>query len=90
VGVLFVVLANGRYAIMDRLAEKQGDGKAPWPAFTEVSVGGLAEALGCPSRRVDTWDALEEALDDVVPGLVGRETPLVLEVTVEPDAVFEP
>ena len=90
VGVLFVVLANGRYAIMDRLAEKQGDGKAPWPAFTEVSVGGLAEALGCPARRVDTWDALEEALDDVVPGLAGRETPLVLEVTVEPDAVFEP
>jgi benzoylformate decarboxylase len=53
-------------------------------------VGGLAEALGCPARRVDTWDALEEALDDVVPGLAGRETPLVLEVTVEPDAVFEP
>ncbi|MGH3309945.1 MAG: thiamine pyrophosphate-dependent enzyme, partial [Streptomyces sp.] len=30
VGVVFVVLANGRYAIMDRLADKQG-GTTPWP-----------------------------------------------------------
>jgi hypothetical protein len=49
VGVLFVVLANGRYAIMDKLAEQRG-GKPPWPAFEEVSVAGLAESLGCPAR----------------------------------------
>ena len=42
VGVLFLVLANGRYAIMDRLAEQAG-GKPPWPAFEEVSVAALAE-----------------------------------------------
>src|SRR4029450_7833996 len=32
VGVLFVVLANGGYAVMDRLAEQHGGGAA-WPAL---------------------------------------------------------
>ena len=48
-GVLFVVLANGRYAVMDRLAEQHGTGKAPWPAFEEVSISALAKGLGCPA-----------------------------------------
>jgi thiamine pyrophosphate-dependent acetolactate synthase large subunit-like protein len=82
VGVLFVVLANGRYAIMDRLAEQRG-GKPPWPAFEEVSVGGLAESLGCPARRVTDHAGLVAALDDVVPTLGERSRPLVLEVAVE-------
>ena len=51
-GVLFVVLANGRYAVMDRLAEQHGAGKAPWPAFEEVSISRLADGLGCPATRV--------------------------------------
>ncbi|MCE3553079.1 benzoylformate decarboxylase [Pseudonocardia sp. RS11V-5] len=89
VGALFVVLANGRYAIMDRLAEKQG-GAAPWPAFTEVGVGGLAQSLGCPARVVATWGELVEALDAVVPTLAARTEPLVLEVAVEPDPTFDP
>jgi benzoylformate decarboxylase len=84
-GVLFVVLANGRYAIMDRLAEQHGSGKAPWPAFEEVSVHRLAQALGCPGERVDSYDALVAALDAVVPTLARRTEPLVLEVAVEPD-----
>lgn len=89
-GVLFVVLANGRYAIMDRLAERQGNGKAPWPAFTEVSVSGMARALGCPAVRVEGHAELLRVLDDVVPTLVGRADPLVLEVAVEPDRRFDP
>ena len=44
-GVLFVVLRNGGYAIMDRLAERAG-GTAPWPAFDDVSIAGLATSLG--------------------------------------------
>src|SRR5690606_29824950 len=43
VGVLFVVLANGASAIMDRLAAQRG-GKPPWPGFAEVSIAGLAES----------------------------------------------
>jgi benzoylformate decarboxylase len=89
-GVLFVVLANGRYAIMDRLAERHGSGKAPWPAFTEVSVSGLAQALGCPAQRIETADELTAALDAVVPTLGSRTEPCLLEVTVEVEATFEP
>jgi benzoylformate decarboxylase len=87
--VLYVVLSNGRYAIMDRLAEKHG-GKAPWPAFDEVEMAGLARALGCDARRVTTYDELVEILDDVVPGLADRTAPLLLDVAVVPDSHFEP
>jgi thiamine pyrophosphate-dependent acetolactate synthase large subunit-like protein len=89
-GVLFVVLANGRYAVMDRLAEQHGAGKAPWPAFEEVSISRLAEGLGCPATRVTTHDELVAVLDDVVPTLAGRAEPLVLEVAVVPDTTFAP
>lgn len=88
-GVLFVVLANGRYAIMDRLAEQHGQGKAPWPAFEEVRVGRIAEGLGCPARCVRTYDAMLDALDEVVPTLVSRTEPLLLEVAVTPEPTFE-
>ena len=80
VGVLVLVMANGRYAIMDRLASMAG-GKAPWPGFGEVDVAGLAAALGCPTRRVATREELSTLLDEVVPGLAARSSPLV--VTVE-------
>ncbi|MDT7580509.1 MAG: benzoylformate decarboxylase [Pseudonocardiales bacterium] len=89
-GVLFVVLANGRYAVMDRLAEQHGAGKAPWPAFEEVSISRLAEGLGCPATRVETHDELLKVLDDVVPTLGERTEPLVLEVSVVPETTFAP
>lgn len=89
VGVVFVVLANGRYAIMDRLAEQHG-GKAPWPAFGEVSVSGMAVALGCPARTVTRYPELLAALDEIVPTLYSRTEPVVLEVVVAPDPEFRP
>ena len=89
-GVLFVVVANGRYAVMDRLAEQHGAGEAPWPAFEEVSISRLAEGLGCPATRVATHDELLTVLDDVVPTLGERTEPLVLEVPVVPDTTFAP
>lgn len=89
VGVLFVVLANGRYAVMDRLAEAHG-GKPPWPAFDEVSVSALAGGFGCAARRVDNLDSLLAELDDVVPTLRSRREPLVLEVAVRTEETFEP
>lgn len=89
-GVLFVVLANGRYAVMDRLAEAHGGGKAPWPGFDEVSVAGMARALGCEARQVGDHPRLLAELDDVVAGLADRDAPLVLEVAVEPDTEFAP
>jgi benzoylformate decarboxylase len=87
-GVLFVILSNGGYAIMDRLAEQQG-GTAPWPGFT-IDVAGLARAFGCPARTVTAHGELTGALDEIVPGLAGRDDPLLLEVVVAPDESFAP
>jgi benzoylformate decarboxylase len=88
VGALFVILSNGGYAVMDRLAERQG-GAAPWPTV-EVDIAGLALALGCPARRVSEQDELEQALDETIPELADRSEPLLVEVAVAPDETFEP
>jgi len=85
VGALFVVLANGRYAVMDRLAEDHG-GKAPWPAFPEVSISGLALSLGCPSVRVGDLASLEHELSGFDPSA----GPLLIEVAVPVEEDFAP
>jgi benzoylformate decarboxylase len=87
VGALFVVLQNGGYAIMDRLAEHTGR-QGPWPSFT-VDIAAMARAQGCSAIRVDDHDELLRVLDEVVPGLAEREEPLVLEVVVQPDPTFQ-
>jgi benzoylformate decarboxylase len=88
VGSLFVILANGGYAVMNRLAEQQG-AAAPWPDFA-VDVAGLARALGCPARSISEHGELVDTFDEVLPALASREEPLLLEVVVEPDATFMP
>ncbi|MEV0380115.1 thiamine pyrophosphate-dependent enzyme [Nonomuraea sp. NPDC050643] len=90
VGALFVVLANGRYAAMDRLADQRGGGKAPWPAFDEVDMGALARSLGCPAVRVRSYDELTDALEEIVPTLASRDSPLLLDVSVTVDPDFQP
>jgi len=89
-GVLYVVLSNGRYAVMDRLAAAHDGvgGKPAWPAFDEVSIAGLARSFGCPARRVTTYAELVVALDEVLPGLAARDEPLVLDVAVTPGDTF--
>jgi benzoylformate decarboxylase len=81
VGVLLVVLANGRYAVMDALARREG-GSAAWPGFESVDLGAIARGLGCPTVRVETHSELVSTLDDVLPGLAGRREPLLLEAVV--------
>jgi benzoylformate decarboxylase len=81
VGVLFVVMANGRYAVMDELADARA-GAGAWPGFEAVDIGGLAGALGCPARRVDRYDELVAALDEVLPTLANRAEPLLLDVRI--------
>ncbi len=88
IGALFVVLANGGYAVMDRLAERHG-GRGPWPRV-DVDVAAIARAFGCPARRIETHDELLRELDDFLPTLASREEPLLLEVAVEPDQTFAP
>ena len=71
-GVLYVILSNGGYAIMDRLAERSGtDG--PWPGFGEIEIAALARGFGCPAQRITTHDELLAALDEVIPTLAKRE-----------------
>jgi benzoylformate decarboxylase len=88
VGVLYMILSNGGYAIMDRLAERQGL-EAPWPSF-EVDVAALARAQGCEGERISEHDALLRKLDEVVPDLAARQQPLLLDVVIAPTPTFAP
>jgi benzoylformate decarboxylase len=90
VGVIFIVMVNGGYAIMDRLAERFGEAGGPWPAIDDVDVGGLARSLGCDTMRVGDHDALQAALDELSAGLAERRSPLLLEIVVEQDRVVNP
>src|SRR5204862_5376763 len=76
-GVLFVVLSNGGYAIMDRLAERVGR-EPPWPGF-DVDISALARAFGCPGRRLTTHEELVRELDEIVPTLSSRKEPVLLD-----------
>jgi len=87
-GVVFVVLVNGGYAIMDRLSEKTGQA-GPWPALSGLDIGGFARAQSCDSLRVTTYADLHRALDELVPGLAARDTPLLLEAVVAQDPTFD-
>ena len=88
-GVLYVILSNGGYAIMDRLAERTGS-DGPWPGFGEVDVAAVARGFGCPARRLTTHQELAAALDEAIPTLAEREEPLLLDVVVAPTTTFAP
>ena len=88
IGVLFVILSNGGYAIMDRLAERV-EREPPWPSF-DVDVAALARAFGCTARRISKHEELVRELDEIVPTLASREEPVLLDVVVAPTATFEP
>jgi benzoylformate decarboxylase len=83
IGVLWVIMANGRYAVMDRLAEMEG-ARGPWPAFEEVDVAAIARGFGCPAQRISDHDELLRVLDEVVPTLAQRREPLLLSVDIAP------
>jgi benzoylformate decarboxylase len=81
VGALFVVMANGRYAIMDQLAAQTGE-VGPWPAFETVDIVTIARGFGCPAERIEEHGALLAHLDEVIPTLDRRDEPLLLEVVI--------
>jgi benzoylformate decarboxylase len=89
-GVVFLVLSNGGYAIMDRLAERTGAGAGPWPALDSIDICGLARAQGIEAIRITEHDDLLARFDDLIPSLAARETPLLVEVAVAQDARFDP
>jgi benzoylformate decarboxylase len=81
VGVVFVVMANGRYGVMDELARAYGAPGA-WPAFESLELATVAAGMGCPARRIVTHDELVGALDELLPTLRARATPLLLDVRI--------
>ena len=87
-GPLMIVLSNGRYAVMDRLAEMSGKAGV-WPAF-DLNISALASTFGCEARRIETHDELLAALDEAVPTLRERREPLLLEVVVITESSFSP
>jgi benzoylformate decarboxylase len=87
IGAVFVVLANGGYAVMDVLAELQG-GSGPWPGFADIRLADVARGFGCPARRIETYDELVSTLDELVPTLHDRTEPLLLDVVIAPTKAF--
>jgi benzoylformate decarboxylase len=79
VGVLLLVMANGRYAVMDNLARAAG-APAAWPAFGSIDIAGMARCLGCPAINIATHEQLLEAFDEVLPDLAARREPLLIEI----------
>jgi benzoylformate decarboxylase len=84
VGALFVVLSNGGYAIMDRMAEREGQA-GPWPSFADIDISAAARSLGCPAVRIERHGDLLKAFDEALPDLGRRAEPLVVDVVVAAD-----
>lgn len=76
-----VVLRNGRYAIMDVLAERFGHA-GPWPGFADVDIAGVAAAFGCRSVPVRSLGELRAATAELLPTLPSRREPLLLDVEI--------
>jgi thiamine pyrophosphate-dependent acetolactate synthase large subunit-like protein len=83
VGMVVIVMSNGRYAVMDELAREHGQPGA-WPPFQELDIAAIAGGLGCAARRVETHDELIRELDELIPSLANRSEPLLLEVVIAP------
>jgi benzoylformate decarboxylase len=83
VGALLLVMANGGYAIMDKLAADTGK-PAPWPGFGTIDIAAMARAQGCEAIRIEDHADLLARLDEVLPELARRDAPLLLEIAVAP------
>ncbi|MGH2860643.1 MAG: thiamine pyrophosphate-dependent enzyme [Solirubrobacteraceae bacterium] len=81
VGVVYVVINNGRYGVMDAQASWQNE-TPPWPRFPGLNFTSIARGMGCPALRVETHGQLTEALGPALAGLAGRSEPLLIEAVV--------
>ena len=90
VGVIFVIMNNGGYSIMDRLAEQSEYSAAVWPPLESIDICKLAEGFGCTAHKVATKDELDAILDRLIPCLDTLDHPILLDITVESDPTFEP
>lgn len=88
-GVLFIIMKNGGYAVMDKIAMSYG-GNPPWPKFQDIDISGLAKSFGCESRVISSIEELESAIREGTIDLAHRKAPLVLEVKVADDLPYAP
>jgi benzoylformate decarboxylase len=79
--ILFIVLRNREYAILKSFAEMEETPEVPGLDLPGLDCVRLAEGYGCAAGRVDDPAALADALRD---GL-GRATPYLLEVLIDPE-----
>jgi benzoylformate decarboxylase len=82
IGAVFVIVGNGRYAVMDELAHAHG-GPGAWPGFESLDLAAVARGFGCEAERITGHDELLSRLDEVASTLATRTTPLLLDVRVE-------
>ena len=83
VGVLWVVMANGRYAIMDRLAEMEGARARGRRSRRSTSRPSRA-ASAARHRASPITASSSRVLDEVIPTLAQRREPLLLSVDIAP------
>lgn len=82
VGVLFFVMANARYQVMDDLTSQHGT--VPWSTLHGVSVATLADGFGMKSMCVTTPQQLKDVVAAALPELAHRTEPLLIEVRLGP------
>lgn len=80
--VTFVVVDNGRYAILDAAARFAGFEQVPGIELGGLDLVGLAESLGCAAERVSAPGELAAALERAL----GQGRPALLDVLVDPVA----
>ena len=76
--VVFLVLNNGEYGILKAFAEQQKTPGVPGMDLPGIDFVALATGYGCAASRVDTKEALAQALQDAL----RRQGPTVLEVPI--------
>jgi hypothetical protein len=55
-----------------------------------MGTGMVRDAAFAPRCRIETPTSLIRTLDDVIPGLAGRDEPLLLDIAVARDTACEP
>ena len=80
--VVFVVVDNGRYAILEAAAAFAGHGGLPSMALPGIDIVALARSFGCPARRIADPADLGPALA----GALAGDGPCLLDVAVDPAA----
>jgi len=80
-GVLLIVMANGAYGVMDAQARERG-GEPTWPQFPNLRIAQIAQGMGCPAVRVETFEQLTDVLLPALDGLREASAPLLVEVVV--------